>query len=82
MSRNLSKKNGWERKKKEKVLEKEEEEGHEEDENEQEEEEEVAETTAELSFSSERLPHSDSRLVKSHSEAPIGSPKGQYPSAQ
>uniref|UniRef100_A0AAY5F0J5 Rab-GAP TBC domain-containing protein n=1 Tax=Electrophorus electricus TaxID=8005 RepID=A0AAY5F0J5_ELEEL len=25
----------------------------------------------------ERLPHSDSRLVKSHSEAPIGSPKGQ-----
>uniref|UniRef100_A0A3B1IQB0 TBC1 domain family, member 22a n=1 Tax=Astyanax mexicanus TaxID=7994 RepID=A0A3B1IQB0_ASTMX len=24
---------------------------------------------------SERLPHSDSRLVKSHSEAPIGSPK-------
>uniref|UniRef100_A0AAR2LJP6 Rab-GAP TBC domain-containing protein n=1 Tax=Pygocentrus nattereri TaxID=42514 RepID=A0AAR2LJP6_PYGNA len=41
---------------------------------------EAAETTAELSFSSERLPHSDSRLVKSHSEAPIGSPKGQYPS--
>lgn len=58
--------------------EKEEEEGHEEEEEEQEEEEEAAETTAELSFSSERLPHSDSRLVKSHSEAPIGSPKGQY----
>ncbi|KAI4893840.1 hypothetical protein NFI96_024803 [Prochilodus magdalenae] len=55
--------------------EKEEEEAHEEEENEQEEEEEAAETTAELSFGSERLPHSDSRLVKSHSEAPIGSPK-------
>uniref|UniRef100_A0A8B9H608 TBC1 domain family member 22B n=1 Tax=Astyanax mexicanus TaxID=7994 RepID=A0A8B9H608_ASTMX len=56
--------------------EKEEEEGgHEEEEEEQEEEEEAAGTTAELSFSSERLPHSDSRLVKSHSEAPIGSPK-------
>uniref|UniRef100_A0AAY5ECN9 Rab-GAP TBC domain-containing protein n=1 Tax=Electrophorus electricus TaxID=8005 RepID=A0AAY5ECN9_ELEEL len=38
---------------------------------EEEEEEEAAETTAELSFSFERLPHSDSRLVKSHSEAPI-----------
>uniref|UniRef100_A0A4W4G8C5 Rab-GAP TBC domain-containing protein n=1 Tax=Electrophorus electricus TaxID=8005 RepID=A0A4W4G8C5_ELEEL len=60
--------------------EKEEEEAREEDvdeRGEEEEEEEAAETTAELSFSFERLPHSDSRLVKSHSEAPIGSPKGQ-----
>ncbi|XP_035384201.1 TBC1 domain family member 22A isoform X3 [Electrophorus electricus] len=58
--------------------EKEEEEAREEDvdeRGEEEEEEEAAETTAELSFSFERLPHSDSRLVKSHSEAPIGSPK-------
>ncbi|KAK1790533.1 hypothetical protein P4O66_014420 [Electrophorus voltai] len=57
--------------------EKEEEEAREEDVDErgEEEEEEAAETTAELSFSFERLPHSDSRLVKSHSEAPIGSPK-------
>ncbi|XP_066525885.1 TBC1 domain family member 22A isoform X2 [Hoplias malabaricus] len=55
--------------------EKEEEEGHEEDEDVQEKEEEAAETTAELSFSAEHLPHNDSRLVKSHSEAPIGSPK-------
>lgn len=61
--------------------EKEEEEGHGEEDDEQEEEEEAAETTTELSFGSERLPHSDSRLVKSHSEAPIGSPKGQYLSA-
>ncbi|TSK13171.1 TBC1 domain family member 22B [Bagarius yarrelli] len=52
--------------------EKDEEEGHDKDEEEQLEEEE---TTTELSFSSERLHHSDSRLVKSHSEAPIGSPK-------
>ncbi|XP_058273210.1 TBC1 domain family member 22A isoform X4 [Hemibagrus wyckioides] len=49
-----------------------EEEGHSKDEEERLEEEE---TTTELSFSSERLHHSDSRLVKSHSEAPIGSPK-------
>ncbi|MCI4389019.1 hypothetical protein PGIGA_G00092860 [Pangasianodon gigas] len=52
--------------------EKDEEEGHDKDEEERLEEEE---TTTELSFSSERLHHSDSRLVKSHSEAPIGSPK-------
>ncbi|MCJ8743260.1 hypothetical protein PDJAM_G00091860 [Pangasius djambal] len=52
--------------------EKDEEEGHDKDEEERLEEEE---TTTELPFSSERLHHSDSRLVKSHSEAPIGSPK-------
>ncbi|XP_017349916.1 TBC1 domain family member 22A isoform X3 [Ictalurus punctatus] len=52
--------------------EKDKEEGHDKDEEERLEEEE---TTTELSFSSERLHHSDSRLVKSHSEAPIGSPK-------
>lgn len=51
------------------------EEGHDKDEEERLEEEE---TTTELSFSSEHLHHSDSRLVKSHSEAPIGSPKGLY----
>ncbi|XP_027007254.1 TBC1 domain family member 22A isoform X3 [Tachysurus fulvidraco] len=48
------------------------EEGHGKDEEERLEEDE---TTTELSFSSERFHHSDSRLVKSHSEAPIGSPK-------
>ncbi|XP_048123687.1 TBC1 domain family member 22A isoform X4 [Alosa alosa] len=37
--------------------------------------EEAAETAAELSFSSEAGSHGDSRLVKSFSEAPIGSPK-------
>ncbi|KAF4079621.1 hypothetical protein AMELA_G00180180 [Ameiurus melas] len=52
--------------------EKDKEDGHGKDEEERLEEEE---TTTELSFSSERLRHSDSRLVKSHSEAPIGSPK-------
>lgn len=52
--------------------EKDEEEGHDKDEEERLEEEE---TSTELSFNSERLHHSDSRLVKSHSEAPIGSPK-------
>lgn len=44
---------------------------------EEEEREEGAETTTDLSFSSEALPLSDNRLVKSHSEAPVGSPKGQ-----
>uniref|UniRef100_A0A8C1VD85 TBC1 domain family member 22A n=2 Tax=Cyprinus carpio TaxID=7962 RepID=A0A8C1VD85_CYPCA len=39
--------------------------------------EEGAETTTDLSFSSEALPLSGNRLVKSHSEAPVGSPKGQ-----
>ncbi|GAA6097195.1 TBC1 domain family member 22A isoform X1 [Tachysurus ichikawai] len=48
------------------------EEGHGKDEEERLEEDE---TTTELSFSSEHFHHSDSRLVKSHSEAPIGSPK-------
>ncbi|XP_056603974.1 TBC1 domain family member 22A isoform X2 [Triplophysa dalaica] len=54
------------------------EEGQEEDEEEPEEYEEGeerAEMTTDLSFSSDLLSHSDSRLVKSHSEAPVGSPK-------
>ncbi|XP_043093048.1 TBC1 domain family member 22A isoform X2 [Puntigrus tetrazona] len=53
-------------------------EAHEEEEEEPDEEderEEGAETTADLSFSLEALPLSDNRLVKSHSEAPVGSPK-------
>ncbi|XP_005168595.2 TBC1 domain family member 22A isoform X1 [Danio rerio] len=41
---------------------------------EEEEREEVVETT-DVSFSTDPLPLGDSRLVKSHSEAPIGSPK-------
>ncbi|XDV25332.1 hypothetical protein PO909_029263, partial [Leuciscus waleckii] len=41
----------------------------------EEEREEGAETTTDLSFGSEALPLSDNRLVKSHSEAPVGSPK-------
>nr|XP_046235754.1 TBC1 domain family member 22A isoform X4 [Scatophagus argus] len=32
-------------------------------------------TSPEVSFASQRSPYSDGRLVKSHSEAPIGSPK-------
>lgn len=55
--------------------EKDEEEGHDKDEEEKQEEDE---TTPELAFSSERVHYTDSRLVKSHSEAPIGSPKGLY----
>ncbi|KAK7149413.1 hypothetical protein R3I94_008910 [Phoxinus phoxinus] len=54
------------------------EEGHEEEEEEPEEEEEReegAETTTDRSFGSEALPLGDNRLVKSHSEAPVGSPK-------
>lgn len=54
------------------------EETHEEEEEELEEEEEReegAEMTTDLSFSSDALPLSDNRLVKSHSEAPVGSPK-------
>ncbi|KAG1953490.1 TBC1 domain family member 22A [Pimephales promelas] len=47
----------------------------EEEEEEEEEREEGAETTTDLSFGSEALPISDNRLVKSHSEAPVGSPK-------
>uniref|UniRef100_A0A671R694 TBC1 domain family member 22B-like n=1 Tax=Sinocyclocheilus anshuiensis TaxID=1608454 RepID=A0A671R694_9TELE len=39
--------------------------------------EEGAEMTTDLSFSSETLPLSDNRMVKSHSEVPVGSPKGQ-----
>lgn len=52
----------------------EEEEEEEEDEEDRGEEGDV--TSPELSFASETSPHSDGRLVKSHSEAPIGSPKG------
>ncbi|XP_078138211.1 TBC1 domain family member 22A isoform X2 [Centroberyx gerrardi] len=51
----------------------EEEEEEEEDEEDRGEEGEV--TSPEVSFASETSPHSDGRLVKSHSEAPIGSPK-------
>lgn len=52
-----------------------------EDEEEDEEEEEyrVGEgdvTSPEVSFASQSSPYTDGRLVKSHSEAPIGSPKG------
>uniref|UniRef100_A0A672RTC6 TBC1 domain family, member 22a n=1 Tax=Sinocyclocheilus grahami TaxID=75366 RepID=A0A672RTC6_SINGR len=54
-------------------------EAHEEEEEEPDEEderEEGAEMTTDLSFSSETLPLSDNRMVKkSHSEAPVGSPK-------
>ncbi len=50
---------------------------HEEEPDEEDESEEGAETTTDLSFSSEALPLSDNRLVKSYSEAPVGSPKGQ-----
>lgn len=55
------------------------EEVHEDEEEEPEEEEEREEgvETTDLSFSSDALPLGDNRLVKSHSEAPIGSPKGQ-----
>lgn len=50
------------------------------DEDEDEEEEEVVAgdaTSPEVSFASQSSPFTDGRLVKSHSEAPIGSPKGQ-----
>lgn len=54
------------------------EEREEEDANEEEvEEEEEEESTPEVSFASEPSPLSDGRLVKSLSEAPIGSPKGK-----
>lgn len=33
-------------------------------------------TNPEVSFASQSSPYTDGRLVKSHSEAPIGSPKG------
>lgn len=50
-----------------------------EEEEDEEEEEEVAGdvTSPEVPFSSQSSPFTDGRLVKSHSEAPIGSPKGQ-----
>lgn len=50
-----------------------------EEEDEEEEEEEAAGdgTSPEVSFTSQSNPFPDGRLVKSHSEAPIGSPKGQ-----
>lgn len=57
------------------------EEREEEDANEEEvEEEEEEESTPEVSFASEPSPLSDGRLVKSLSEAPIGSPKGKLTS--
>uniref|UniRef100_A0A3Q2C6Z2 TBC1 domain family member 22A n=1 Tax=Cyprinodon variegatus TaxID=28743 RepID=A0A3Q2C6Z2_CYPVA len=40
--------------------------------------EEVDAISPDASFASQSSPYSESRLVKSHSEAPIGSPKGQY----
>lgn len=54
-------------------------EDEEEDEEEQEEDrvEEGDMTSPEVSFASQSSPYADSRLVKSHSEAPIGSPKGE-----
>lgn len=50
-----------------------------EEEEDEEEEEEVAgdATSPEVPFASQSSPFTDGRLVKSHSEAPIGSPKGQ-----
>lgn len=47
-----------------------------EEEDEEEEEEEGDVTSPEVSFASQSSPYTDGRLVKSHSEAPIGSPKG------
>uniref|UniRef100_A0A8C4ETY0 TBC1 domain family, member 22a n=1 Tax=Dicentrarchus labrax TaxID=13489 RepID=A0A8C4ETY0_DICLA len=35
-------------------------------------------TSPEVSFPSQSSPYTDGRLVKSHSEAPIGSPKGEH----
>ncbi|XP_027128225.1 TBC1 domain family member 22A isoform X4 [Larimichthys crocea] len=46
-----------------------------EEEDEEEEEEEGDVTSPEVSFASQSSPYTDGRLVKSHSEAPIGSPK-------
>ncbi|KAM9845750.1 TBC1 domain family member 22A [Aulostomus maculatus] len=54
------------------------EEEEEEEEEEEDEEDRVEEgdlTSPEVSFASQSSPHTDGRLVKSHSEAPIGSPK-------
>ncbi|KAL3977421.1 forkhead box protein O1 [Sarotherodon galilaeus] len=51
-----------------------------EDNEEEEEEDRVEEgdaTSPEVSFGSQSSPYTDGRLVKSHSEAPIGSPKGE-----
>lgn len=48
-----------------------------EEEDEVEEEDRVEDTASpEVSFASQSSPYTDGRLVKSHSEAPIGSPKG------
>lgn len=50
-----------------------------EEEDEEDEEDRVGEddpTSPEVSFASQSSPYTDGRLVKSHSEAPIGSPKG------
>ncbi|XP_010885284.2 TBC1 domain family member 22A isoform X2 [Esox lucius] len=52
-----------------------EDEEEEEEDDEEEQGEELEETNPEVSFASEHSPHSDGRLVKSLSEAPIGSPK-------
>lgn len=63
-----------EQREEEEVAAEEEEEEDEEDEEDRVEEGDV--TSPELSFASQSSPYTDSRLVKSHSEAPIGSPKG------
>lgn len=48
-----------------------------EEEDEEEEEDRVGDATSpEVSFASQSSPYTDGRLVKSHSEAPVGSPKG------
>lgn len=50
----------------------------EEEDDEEEEEEAVGDSPSpEVSFASQSSPFTDGRLVKSHSEAPIGSTKGQ-----
>lgn len=58
----------------------EEEEVAEDDEEDEEDEEDRVEegdvTSPEFLFASQSSPYTDGRLVKSHSEAPIGSPKG------
>lgn len=53
------------------------EEAVEDDEEEDDEEDRLGDSNSpEVSFASQSSPYTDGRLVKSHSEAPIGSPKG------
>lgn len=51
-------------------------EDEEEDDDEEEEDRLGDSNNPEVSFASQSSPYTDGRLVKSHSEAPIGSPKG------